>query len=179
VINAGGNFAASDVRRDLGLFLQGLGPGSGDWPDLRDVRAADPPAVADGRRLIDRRSVFPFIVVAVGAPAVSGSCTRSSRSGTCRSAHPDRGDRFAFLLPALYAVVAANSPPGRSSTAQGVFGAAGTVGFIVASLVAGVLAAEDILYPFYVFSGVMLATLVIGLAIGGRRLRDFVRTTAG
>ena len=45
-----------------------------------------------------------------------------------------------MLNPALYAVVAANSPPGRSSTAQGLFGAAGTVGFIVASLLAGVLA---------------------------------------
>ena len=41
---------------------------------------------------------------------------------------------FAFLNPALYAVVAANSPAGRSSTAQGLFGAAGTLGFIVASL---------------------------------------------
>ena len=45
-----------------------------------------------------------------------------------------------MLNPALYAVVAANSPPGRSSTAQGLFGAAGTVGFIIASLIAGVLA---------------------------------------
>ena len=78
---------------------------------------------------------------------------------------------FAMLNPALYAVVAANSPPGRSSTAQGLFGAAGTVGFIVASLVAGALAAENILYPLYVFSGVMTATLVLGLLIGGSRLR--------
>ena len=78
---------------------------------------------------------------------------------------------FALLIPALYAVVAANSPPGRSSTAQGFFGAAGTVGFIIASLVAGLLAAEDILYPLFVFSGVITATLIIGLLIGGRRLR--------
>jgi MFS family permease len=77
---------------------------------------------------------------------------------------------FALLNPALYSVVAANSPPGRSSTAQGIFGAAGTAGFIVASLVAGVLAAEDILYPFYVFSGVLSGALVIGLLIGGRQL---------
>ena len=77
---------------------------------------------------------------------------------------------FAFLNPALYAVVAANSPPGRSSTAQGLFGAAGTLGFIAASLGAGVLAERSILYPFYVFSGVMMITLVVGLAIGGRRL---------
>ena len=77
---------------------------------------------------------------------------------------------FAMLNPALYAVVAANSPLGRSSTAQGIFGAAGTVGFIVASLTAGVLAEIDIVYPMYVFSAVLIASLVVGLLIGGRRL---------
>ena len=78
---------------------------------------------------------------------------------------------FAFLNPALYAVVAANSPPGRSSTAQGLFGAAGTLGFIVASLGAGVLAARDITLPFYVFAVVLTTSLVVGLLIGGDRLR--------
>ena len=78
---------------------------------------------------------------------------------------------FAFLNPALYSVVAANSPPGRSSTAQGLFGAAGTLGFIVASLGAGVLAEQDILLPFYVFSAVLMSSLVVGLLIGGKRLR--------
>jgi MFS family permease len=68
-------------------------------------------------------------------------------------------------------MVAANSPPGRSSTAQGIFGAAGTVGFIVSSLVAGVLANVNIVYPFYVFSAVLGGSLVIGLLIGGQRLR--------
>ena len=77
---------------------------------------------------------------------------------------------FAMLDPALYAVVAANSPIGRTSTAQGIFGAAGTVGFIVASLTAGVLAEVDIVYPMYVFSAVLIVSLVLGLLIGGRRL---------
>jgi len=72
---------------------------------------------------------------------------------------------FAMLNPALYAVVAANSPPGRSSTAQGLFGAAGTVGFIVASLLAGVLAETDIVYPMYVFSAVLTVTLVGGSVV--------------
>ena len=80
---------------------------------------------------------------------------------------------FALLNPALYAVVAANSPPGRSSTAQGLFGAAGTLGFIVASLAAGVLAAQSILYPFYVFSAVMVVSLVVGLV---DRRTDAART---
>jgi MFS family permease len=77
---------------------------------------------------------------------------------------------FAMLNPALYAVVAANSPAGRSSTAQGLFGAAGTVGFIVASLIAGVLAETSIVYPMYVFSAVLACTLVVGLIVGRGRL---------
>jgi len=62
--------------------------------------------------------------------------------------------------------VAASSPSGRSATAQGLFGAAGTLGFIVASLMAGYLAEMDIRYPFYVFAAVMLATFVLAMAIG-------------
>ena len=79
---------------------------------------------------------------------------------------------FAILVPALYAVVAAGSPAGRSSTAQGLFGAAGTVGFIAASLIAGELAAVDIRLPFWMFVGTTLTTLAIGLAIGGRAIRS-------
>jgi DHA1 family multidrug resistance protein-like MFS transporter len=77
---------------------------------------------------------------------------------------------FALSGPALYALVAASSPPHRASTAQGIFGAAGTLGFIVASLLAGVLADADILYPFYVFAALMIVTLVLALLIGGARL---------
>ena len=83
-----------------------------------------------------------------------------------------------MLNPALYAIVAAGSPPGRSSTAQGIYGAAGTIGFVIASLVSGALAAVDIRLPFYVFSAVLLTTLVVGLAVGGRALRGVGRAPA-
>ena len=43
---------------------------------------------------------------------------------------------------------------------------------IIAPLVAGVLAAQDIIYPFYVFSAVILISLALGLLIGGSRLRQ-------
>ena len=76
---------------------------------------------------------------------------------------------FAFLNPALYSVVAASSPRGRSSTAQGLFGAAGTLGFIAASLRAGVLASTNIRLPFYVFSLVLTVTFLASVAVGGRR----------
>jgi len=80
---------------------------------------------------------------------------------------------FAALNPALYAIVAAGSPPGRSSTAQGIFGGAGTIGFVAASLIAGFLAEIDLRMPFWFFSAVMLACLGIGLLVAGRDLLKF------
>jgi MFS family permease len=72
------------------------------------------------------------------------------------------GTAFAFASPALYLLVARASPPGRSSTAQGLFGAAGMVGTIVASLLAGVLAEVDLRFPFYAAGiGMGLALLII------------------
>ena len=88
-----------------------------------------------------------------------------------RGETPPQGDLPERSNPAVYAVVAANSPPGRSSTAQGLFGAAGTLGFIVASLLAGALASVDILYPFYLMSAVTILTLLIAVAVGRDRLR--------
>ena len=80
------------------------------------------------------------------------------------------GISFALLGPALYSVVARGTPAGRSATAQGIFGAAGTLGTIVASITAGILYAVDIHLPFYTFTVTMLASLGLGLAIGGRTL---------
>jgi MFS family permease len=122
-------------------------------------------------RIVDRRGSYAFIVVGSIVPAVVGILyTRLSDPNLAVPLIMVEATGFAFLNPALYAVVAANSPAGRSSTAQGLFGAAGTVGFIAASIAAGVLAAVDIVYPFYVFSGVLAGSLVLGLLIGGQRL---------
>ena len=68
---------------------------------------------------------------------------------------------FALLNPALYTVVAANSPTGSVVDRAGAVRRRGTLGFIVASLTTGVLADGDILLPFYVFSAVMLVSLVL------------------
>ncbi len=80
------------------------------------------------------------------------------------------GTGFAFAAPALYALVARAAPPGRSSSAQGVFGAAGTIGTIAASVAAGVLASFDLRAPFFAMSFVALFALLVGLAIGRRRI---------
>jgi MFS family permease len=124
-------------------------------------------------RWSDRRGPLLFIVVgSLGAAA----------SGILYSLLEDpilvlpvvffEGISFALLGPALYAVVASGTPAGRSATTQGVYGAAGTLGTIVASIAAGVLFAVDIHLPFYVFAVVMVVSLGLGLAIGGRPLRE-------
>jgi DHA1 family multidrug resistance protein-like MFS transporter len=82
------------------------------------------------------------------------------------------GTAFALAQPAQFMLVARSAPPGRSSTAQGIYGAAGTIGTIVASLGAGFLADIDLRFPFFATGiGTGLA-LIAGLLIGRRRLYD-------
>lgn len=172
VINVGGNFAAGTYDVIWSLFMERLGAGLG-FIGLTFAIFGLPILLLSptAGRLVDRRGSYAFIVVGSILPAVVGFLyTRLSDPNLAIPLILVEATGFALLNPALYAVVAANSPPGRSSTAQGIFGAAGTVGFIVASLVAGVLASVDMLYPFYVFSAVMSASLVVGLLIGGRTL---------
>jgi DHA1 family multidrug resistance protein-like MFS transporter len=171
VINAGGYFAGGTYEVIWSLFLQHLGAGL-DLIGLTFAMFGLPVLLLSpfAGRLVDRRGALAFIIIGSILPAITGILY--TRIGDPLLAIPlilVEATGFAMLNPALYAVVAANSPVGRSSTAQGIFGAAGTVGFIVASLLAGVLAQTDIVYPMYVFSAVLLSSLVIGLLIGGRR----------
>jgi MFS family permease len=123
-----------------------------------------------GRR-IDRGGLVVFLVVGALAPAVTGVLyTLLADPVLAVPLIVVEATGFAMLNPALYAIVAAGSPAGRSSTAQGLFGASGTVGFVIASLSAGVLAEMDLRLPFFVFAAVMILALVTGLAAGGPAL---------
>jgi MFS family permease len=172
VINLGGYYAGGTYEVIWSLFLQGLGA---DLPliGLTFAMFGLPVLILSpfAGRLVDRRGSLAFIVIGSILPAATGIVYTFLRDPVL--AVPlilVEATGIAFLNPALYSVVAANSPPGRSSTTQGLFGAAGTLGFIAASLAAGVLAERSILYPFYVFSAIMTLCLVVGLAIGGQRL---------
>jgi MFS family permease len=172
VINLGGYYAGGTYEVIWSLFLEGLGANLA-LIGLTFAMFGLPVLVLSpfAGRLVDRRGSLGFIVVGSILPAVTGILyTLLSDPFLAIPLILVEATGFAFLNPALYAVVAASSPPGRSSTTQGLFGAAGTLGFIVASLMAGILAERNILYPFYVFSALMTLTLVLGLAIGGRRL---------
>ncbi len=172
VINAGGYFAGGTYEVIWSLFLQHLGAGL-DLIGFTFAMFGLPVLLLSpfAGRLVDRRGSLGFIVVGSLLPAaVAIAYTTLTNPVYAIPLILLEATGFAMLNPALYAVVAANSPAGRSSTTQGLFGAAGTVGFIVASLIAGVLASANIVYPIYVFSAVLVTSLILGLLIGGRRL---------
>jgi MFS family permease len=177
IINAGGYFAGGTYEVIWSLFLQRLGA-SLDLIGLTFAMFGLPVLLLSpyAGRVVDRRGALAFIVVGSILPAVMGLLyVRITDPLWAVPMIAIEATGFAMLNPALFAVVAANSPVGRSSTTQGLFGAAGTVGFIVASLSAGVLAARDITYPFYVFSAFLLTTLSVGLVVGRGRLSGHSR----
>ena len=173
LLNAGGYFATGAYEVIWSIFLSSLGAGL-DLVGLTFAMFGLPILLFSpyAGRLADRRGVLWFIVFGSILPFVTGlTYTIISDPLFAVPLTLIEATGFAFLNPALYAVVAASSPPGRSATAQGLFGAAGTLGFIIGSLMAGSLAALDIRYPFYVFATVMLVTFVLALAIGWREFR--------
>ena len=172
ILNAGGNFAAGTYEVVWSLFLDGLGAGV-DLIGLTFAMFGLPILLFSpyfGRRA-DRGRMLWYVVIGGLAPAVTGVLYTLIPDPTL--AVPlilVESTGFAMLNPALFALAAAGSPRGRSSTAQGIYGASGTVGFVVASLIAGYLAEIDIRLPFWVFSAVMLVSLAGGLLVGGRFL---------
>jgi MFS family permease len=177
ILNVGGYYGGGTYEVIWSLFLRGLGADLA-LIGLTFAMFGLPVLVLSpyAGRLVDRRGSYAFIVIGMILPAVTGILYTLMRDPAF--AVPlilVEATGFAFLNPALYAVVAANSPPGRSSTAQGLFGAAGTLGFIIASVTTGILAEQSILLPFYSFSIVMIVTLVLATVVGGSRLRG--RTT--
>ena len=173
VINAGAFYASGTYEVVWSLFLTHMGAGL----DLVGATFATfglpilllSPAAG---RLVDRRGGLAFVIAGALMAAIAGILyTLISDPVLALPIILFESTGIAFMSPALYAVVAAGSPAKRSSTAQGVFGAAGTIGFILSAIVAGQLASIDLRYPFWTFSAVMVVALVIGLAIGWRPIR--------
>jgi DHA1 family multidrug resistance protein-like MFS transporter len=171
-LNFGGFFAAGTYEVVWSLYLTHLGAGL-DLIGLTFALFALPILLLSpfAGRLVDRGG---GLLLLLGGPFAAGVC------GILYTLLPGpvwsipviliEGLGFAFSGPALYALVVRGSPRGRASTAQGVFGAAGTLGFIIASLVAGVLYRESVVFPFYAFAAVMAGCLLAAVLIGGRRL---------
>jgi MFS family permease len=180
LLNVGGNFAAGTYDVIWSIYLDALGAGI-ELIGLTFALFGLPILVlspAFGRR-IDRGGPLVYVIVGGLLPAATGFVyTLMSDPLWAVPLILVESTGFAMVNPALFAIVAAGSPPGRSSTAQGIYGASGTVGFVVASLLAGGLAASDLKLPFYAFSAVMLACLVGCLVVGGRALGRIGRQAA-
>ena len=169
----GGNFAAGTYEVIWSLFMSRLGAGL-DLIGLTFAMFGLPVLVLSptfGRRA-DRGGIVPYLVAGTFLPVVAALIYTLIRDPLL--ALPlilVEATGFAMFNPVLFSIVAAGSPADRSSTAQGVFGAAGTLGFVVASLLAGALAEIDIRLPFYVFAAVMTVFTVAAFTVSGQLLR--------
>jgi MFS family permease len=172
--NVGGFFAGGTYEVVWSLYLTSLGANMAAI-GLTFVTFALPVLVLSPvlGRFIDREGGFIALVGGLAGVAICGALyPLIPEVWFVAVLGLVEGTAFAFASPALYLLVARASPPGRSSTAQGLFGAAGTVGTIIASLGAGFLAEIDLRYPFYATGIGVMATLLIGLALGRRPLWD-------
>jgi MFS transporter, DHA1 family, multidrug resistance protein len=130
-------------------------------------------------RWVDRRGMLPFLVVGAIVPAVTGIVyTLLSDPLWFLPIGLVEGAGFAILSPALFTLAAAGSPEGRASSAQGILGASGTIGTIVASATAGYLAAIDLRLPFWVFAAVMTAALAAALLVGSAAIGRLAPATS-
>jgi MFS transporter, DHA1 family, tetracycline resistance protein len=179
--NVGSFFAGGTYEVVWSLYLTSLGAGL-DIIGLTFFTFALPILVLSPvtGRFIDRQGGFIALTAGMAGVAVCGALyPLIPEVWFVVALGLVEGTAFAFASPALYLLVARASPPGRSSTAQGLFGAAGTMGTIVASLSAGVLADVDLRFPFFATGIGSGFALLLGLAIGRRALWDAMQPQAG
>lgn len=174
LFTVGGNFAYGTYEVIWSLFLEHLGAGL-ELIGLTFAMFGLPILVLSpwfGRR-IDRGGLTRYLVAGTVLPVA------------CALLYPLLVDPVlavplilieatgsAIGGPALYSIVVAGSPAGRSSTAQGIVGASGTLAFVVASLATGWAAAIDIRLPFYLFAIVMSAFSIAAFAVARPWARD-------
>ena len=120
-------------------------------------------------RLVDRRGPLLFITLGTVIAIVTSLLYVVVRDlPTIAVIVLAEGLGWALVAPALFSIVGKGTPAGRSSTAQGIFGASGTLAFIVASIVAGQLFALSLEAPFILIAVMEALTFMVALAIGGR-----------
>ena len=117
-------------------------------------------------RIVDRKGPVRMIVVSGVVILFSGAVYATATNYIVPTLMvPFEAAATAAMGPALYAMLAQGTPQGRSSTAQGLFGATTTLALVVASLAAGNLFEVGIGLPFWFFVGGLAIALVAGLLI--------------
>ncbi len=149
------------------IYLIALGA-SVAWVSLTFVLFGIPEMIVGpiAGRMVDRRGPVRMIVISGGVILFSGAVYASASHYIVPTLMvPFEAMATAAMGPALYAMLAQGTPTGRSSTAQGLFGATTTLALVVASLAAGNLFEVDIGLPFWFFVVGLALALVAGLAI--------------
>jgi MFS family permease len=134
-------------------------------------------------RLVDRRGPMRFVIGASLAVIVAGTLYAVATEYLLPSVVvPIEATATAILSTALFTLVAIGTPRGRASTAQGIYGASGTIALIVASIAAGALWERGTSLPFWFFVVGMIVCLAIGLLVyygpRQRRSSEFIPATA-
>jgi MFS family permease len=174
LFTVGGNFAYGTYEVIWSIFLQRLGAGLG-LIGLTFAMFGLPILVLSpffGRR-IDRGSLTPYLLAGTILPvfaALAYTVIRDPALAVPLILVESTGS--AIGGPALFSVIALGSPADRPSTAQGIVGAAGTLGFVIASLVAGAAAELNIRLPFYLFALVMTVLSTAAFVVAWPRLRE-------
>jgi DHA1 family multidrug resistance protein-like MFS transporter len=138
------------------------------WVGLTFVVFAVPEMIVSpiAGRLVDRRGPVAIILASGVVIIFSGIVYATAGSYLVPSVMvPFEAAATAAMTPALFAMLSRGAPPGRSSTAQGIFGATSTLALVVASLVAGTLFERGIGLPFWFFVVGMVVCLAVGLLI--------------
>jgi MFS family permease len=173
LFTVGGNFAFGTYEVVWSLWLQGLGASLG-LIGLTFAMFGLPVLVLSpffGRRM-DRGSLTPYLVVGTVLPVLAAlSYTLISDPFLAVPLILVEATGSAIGGPAQFSVIALGSPVDRPSTAQGLVGASGTLGFVIASLVAGAAAEMNIRLPFYLLALVMTVLWGGAFVVAWPRLR--------
>ena len=149
------------------IYLVALGA-TVAWVGLTFVIFAIPEMIVGpiAGRIVDRRGPVAIILASGLVIILSGAVYATASSYIVPSVMvPFEAAATAAMMPALFAMLSRGAPAGRSSTAQGIFGATSTLALVVASLVAGALFERGIGLPFWFFVIGIAVCLVVGLLI--------------
>ncbi len=117
-------------------------------------------------RLVDTWGSIPFVVAGSVAMVAAGIAFALATEPVMPALAATFEATFAAMLgTALFAMVAAGSPQGRTSLAQGIYGSVGTTAIIVSTMASGALYEVGRSLPFWFFAGVVALTFTLGMTV--------------
>ena len=117
-------------------------------------------------RYVDRLGSMPFVIAGMLAMVGAGLVFALAWEPVLPSVTVTvEATLSAALATALFAMVAAGSPHGRASLAQGIYGSVATAAVIIASMAAGGLWQMGAAYPFLFYAGGVALCFVLGITV--------------